>query len=79
MSISLFSIRDSGAVRDSGAILVILTPEPSLHLALGKLKSPIRTMSGVGLPRSRIVRFILSTMMFWKDRSRGAPWYRLLS
>ena len=48
-------------------------PDPSFHTALGKLKSPIRRMSGTGLPRSRIVEFIFSMMMLLKDCSKGGP------
>ena len=67
MLIKLFSIRDSGAVP------FILIPVPCLQRAFGKLKSPIRRMSGTGEPILFMGLLIWSIMILLNDFAKGGP------
>ena len=58
------------SIRDSGELPLGRMPEPSLHVAFGKLKSPARIISGTGQPRFPMQLFILLIIMFLNDCSR---------
>ena len=69
VSISLFNMYDSGALPWRRV------PSPSCHEALGKLKSPARMISGVGVGRFAIEVFRGFIIVFSKDLVRCGPLY----
>lgn len=50
-----------------------MEPIPSVHVALGKLKSPARIRSGSGVPNLAIVFSILFIIILSNDDSRSGP------
>ena len=51
----------------------ITDPIPAFQLALGKLKSPVSIMSGIGALYLPITLYILSITIFLKDSANTSP------